>query len=57
MKILKKLKNVKLNELKEALKSLGFTGNDLKDSIKRGEEILKKGDTDIEILIKKVLQS
>jgi len=48
--------NVKLNELKEALKSLGFTGNDLKDSIKRGEEILKKGDTDIEILIKKVLQ-
>jgi len=35
---------------------LGFTGNDLKDSIKRGEEILKKGDTDIEILIKKVLQ-
>ena len=48
--------NIKLNELKEALKSLGFTGNDLKDSIKRGEEILKKGDTDIEILIKKVLQ-
>ena len=49
--------NIKLNELKEALKSLGFTGSDLKESIKRGEGILKNGDVDIEILIKKVLQS
>ena len=49
--------NVKLNELKEALKSLGFTGSDLKESMKRGEGILKNGDIDIEILIKKVLQS
>ena len=49
--------NIKLNELKEALKSLGFTGSDLKESMKRGEGILKNGDIDIEILIKKVLQS
>ena len=49
--------NIKLNELKEALKSLGFTGSDLKESMKRGEGILKNGDIDSEILIKKVLQS
>ncbi len=49
--------NVKLTELKEALKSLGFIGKELKDCIKRGEEILKKEDVDIEILLKKVLQS
>ena len=48
--------NVKLGELKDALKSLGFAGKDLKDGIKRGEEVLKEGDVDIEILIKKVLQ-
>lgn len=48
--------NVKLGELKEALKSLGFVGKDLKDGIKKGEEVLKEGDVDIEILIKKVLQ-
>lgn len=49
--------NVKLGELKEALKSLGFVGKDLKDGMKKGEEVLKEGDVDIEILIKKVLQS
>jgi len=48
--------NVKLGELKEALKSLGFAGKDLKDGIKKGEKILKEGDVDIEVLIKKVLQ-
>lgn len=48
--------NVKLGELKDALKSLGFAGKDLKDGIKKGEEVLKEGDVDIEILIKKVLQ-
>ncbi len=48
--------NIKLGELKEALKSLGFVGKDLKDGIKKGEEILKEGDVDIEVLIKKVLQ-
>ena len=48
--------NVKLAELKEALKSLGFVGKDLKDGIKKGGEVLKEGDVDIEILIKKVLQ-
>jgi len=48
--------NVKLGELKEALKSLGFAGKDLKDGIKKGERILKEGDVDIEVLIKKVLQ-
>ena len=48
--------NVKLGELKEALKSLGFVGKDLKDGMKKGEEVLKEGDVDIEVLIKKVLQ-
>ena len=48
--------NVKLGELKDALKSLGFAGKDLKDGIKKGEEVLKEGDVDIEVLIKKVLQ-
>ena len=48
--------NVKLGELKDALKSLGFAGKDLKDGMKKGEEVLKEGDVDIEVLIKKVLQ-
>ena len=34
--------NVKLGELKDALKSLGFAGKDLKDGIKKGEEVLKE---------------
>ena len=49
--------NVKLGELKEALKSLGLAGKDVKDGIKKGEDVLKEGDVDIEILIKKVLQN
>jgi len=46
----------RLKELKEALKILGFKGKELDDCIKRGGDILKKEDIDIESLIKKVLQ-
>lgn len=43
-------------ELKEALKSLGFSGEQLKDKIKSAEDIIKKKkDIGIEELIKKVL--
>jgi Holliday junction DNA helicase RuvA len=45
-----------LKELREALKSLGFVGDQLKEKIKIGDEILvKKKDIGIEELIKKVL--
>lgn len=47
--------NVKLKELKEVLKSLGYKGTELVESVERGEEILKRNDIDIEGLIKKVL--
>lgn len=50
------LEDEKLKELKEALKILGFKGSELEQSVKRGGEILKKEDIEIEILIKKVLQ-
>ncbi|NLE31271.1 hypothetical protein GX618_03280 [Candidatus Dojkabacteria bacterium] len=50
------IEDEKLKELKEALKILGFKGSELEQSVKRGEEILKKEDIEIEILIKKVLQ-
>ena len=49
--------DIKLKELKEVLKSLGFKGKELDESVGRGEDILKKGDIDIEVLIKKVLSS
>ncbi|MFA7627900.1 MAG: Holliday junction branch migration protein RuvA [Candidatus Dojkabacteria bacterium] len=45
-----------IRELKEALKTLGFSGSQLKESAKVGEKILKKNkDISIEELIKKVL--
>lgn len=45
-----------IRELKEALKTLGFSGSQLKESIEVGEKILKKNkDISIEELIKKVL--
>lgn len=49
--------NEKLTELKDALRVLGFKGKDLEDGVKRGEKELRKGDVDIEILIKRVLQN
>jgi Holliday junction DNA helicase RuvA len=43
-------------ELKEALKSLGFSGEQLKDKVKLADDIVKKNkDIGIEELIKKVL--
>lgn len=50
------IEDEKLKELKEALKILGFKGSELEQSVKRGGEILKKENIEIEILIKKVLQ-
>ncbi len=47
----------KLGELKDALKVLGFKGNDLDECVKRGGEILKEEDIEIELLIKSVLQN
>jgi Holliday junction DNA helicase RuvA len=48
--------DVVIKELKEALKTLGFSGEQLKEKIKLGEKILKKReDISIEELIKKVL--
>jgi Holliday junction DNA helicase RuvA len=45
-----------IKELKEALRSLGFGGDQLKEKVKVAEEIIsKKKDTGIEELIKKVL--
>ncbi len=45
-----------IRELKEALKTLGFSGSQLKESAEVGEKILKKNkDISIEELIKKVL--
>jgi Holliday junction DNA helicase RuvA len=48
--------DIVIRELKEALKTLGFSGEQLKEKIKLGEKILKKReDISIEELIKKVL--
>jgi Holliday junction DNA helicase RuvA len=47
--------NIKLKELKDALKSLGFKGKELEERVKVGEKLLSKKDLDIETLIKKVL--
>jgi holliday junction DNA helicase RuvA len=49
--------DIKIKELKEILKTLGFKGDELKRSVKRGEDFLKKGDFEIEQLLKKVLQN
>jgi Holliday junction DNA helicase RuvA len=45
----------KVRELKEALKSLGYTGKGLNDAVDKGRDILEKKDIDIEELIRKVL--
>lgn len=47
--------SIKIKELKEALKALGFKGKELDDCLDRGEKILGEEDIDIEVLIKKVL--
>ncbi len=48
--------DAKIKELKEALKTLGYKGEDLENSVKRAGELLKGNDLEIEDLIKKVLQ-
>lgn len=48
-------RDVRLKELKDALRSLGFKGDELKERVESAEGILKKNDYDIETLIKKVL--
>jgi len=45
----------KLKELKEALKSLGYSGKSLDESISKGNDILEEKDIEIEDLIRKVL--
>jgi len=47
--------DIRIKELKEVLRSLGFKGKDLEESVVKGESILDKEDIDIELLIKKVL--
>ena len=47
--------DIRIKELKEVLKSLGFKGKDLEESVVKGEDILDKEDMSIELLIKKVL--
>jgi Holliday junction resolvasome RuvABC DNA-binding subunit len=45
-----------IRELKEALKTLGFSGSQLKESVEVAEKLLKKNkDISIEELIKRVL--
>ena len=49
--------NSMIKELKEALKTLGFSGDQLKEKVGKGEKIVsKKKDITIEILIKEVLK-
>ena len=47
--------DIRIKELKEVLKSLGFKGKDLEESVVKGEDILDEEDMSIELLIKKVL--
>lgn len=47
--------DIRIRELKEALKSLGYSGKSLDDSLKKGSNILEEDDIDIEDLIRKVL--
>jgi len=47
--------DLKIKELKEALKSLGYSGKSLEDSLKKGSSILEEKDIDIEDLIRRVL--
>ncbi len=45
----------KVKELKEALKSLGYSGKSLQEGIDKAEDILEEESVDIETLIRKVL--
>jgi len=47
--------DIRLKELKDVLKTLGFKGKELEEGVERGGVLLKEEDMDIEILIKKVL--
>jgi holliday junction DNA helicase RuvA len=49
------LNSGKIKELKEALRSLGYSGHTLDESAKKGSDILNEGDIEIEDLIRKVL--
>ncbi len=49
------LNSEKLKELKEALRSLGYSGKSLEESISKGSSILDERDLDIEELIREVL--
>lgn len=49
--------SVKIKELKEALKSLGFSGKSLEECVSKAEDILSSEDIDIEDLIRKVLSA
>ena len=50
-----KEEDAKIKELKEALKTLGYTGRSLEEALKKGEGILEKENIEIEELIRKVL--
>jgi Holliday junction DNA helicase RuvA len=52
----KKEDDIKIKDLKEALKTLGYTGRSLEDALKKGRDILENDDVDIEQLIRKVLE-
>lgn len=47
--------DLRIKELKEALKSLGYSGKSLEDSLQKGSSLLEEEDIDIEDLIRKVL--
>lgn len=49
--------DIKIKELKNALKSLGYWGESLNECLTKGSEILKKEDVSIEDLIRKVLSN
>lgn len=49
--------DLRIRELKEALKTLGYSSRSLEESVKKGEKILEKENLDIEELIRKVLVS
>jgi Holliday junction DNA helicase RuvA len=47
----------KIKELKGALRTLGFSGKSLEESLAKAEELLSKEDMDIESLIRKTLSN
>ena len=49
--------SAKIRDLKDALKTLGYTGRSLEDALKKGSDILEKENIDIEELIREVLSN